>query len=166
MKTADYWIRHLNLQKLEPEGGYFSQIFVSKTTIPASSLPHQFTSERSLATSIFYLLTSTDYSHFHRLRSDEIWAFHYGSSITLHQIDQKGNYATQKLGLDPEHSETPQLVVKANTIFGAIVNEPDSYSLVGCMVTPGFTFDDFELISRSELLETYPEHREIIMKLT
>jgi len=166
MKPLDYWIQHLNLQPLEPEGGYFNQIFISNTNLSHNSLPARFNSDRSLVTSIYYLMTPNQYSHFHRLKGDEIWAFHYGSSITIYEIDQKGNYTETKLGLDLEANESPQTVVKAGTIFGATVNEPDSYGLVGCIVTPGFTFDDFELISRSVLLDSYPEHREIIMKLT
>lgn len=166
MKPVDYWIKHLNLQKLEPEGGYFRQIYNSTITLQGSSLPQGFISDRSLASSIYYLLTTADHSHFHRLKSDEIWSFHYGSAITLHQIDINGNYVPLKVGMDPALHEPPQTVVKAGTIFGATVNEPDSYALVGCVVTPGFTFDDFELISRNELLHSYPEHREIIMKLT
>ncbi len=166
MEPVEYWIDHLNLQPLEPEGGYFNQVFISKTNLSRTSLPDQFKSDRRLVSSIFYLLTSKEYSHFHRMKADEIWAFHYGSSITIHQIDAKGTYAPIKLGLELEANEVPQAVVKAGTIFGATVNEPNSYTLVGCMVAPGFTFEDFEMVHRAELLPVYPELENVIIKLT
>ncbi len=39
-------------------------------------------------------------------------------------------------------------------------------SLVGCNVYPGFEFDDFELGKRDNLLASYPEHSEMILRLT
>ena len=42
----------------------------------------------------------------------------------------------------------------------------DGFALVGCMVSPAFTFDDFELFERAELLNMYPNLEDIIKKLT
>jgi len=42
----------------------------------------------------------------------------------------------------------------------------DGFSLVGCMVSPGFTFDDFELFSQQTLLAQYPQHSDIIQLLS
>jgi predicted cupin superfamily sugar epimerase len=38
--------------------------------------------------------------------------------------------------------------------------------LAGCTVSPGFDFRDFELASRIELVEKFPQHKKIIEKLT
>jgi len=165
-READFWIENLNLEKLEPEGGYFRQVYFSRTNLSQDTLGPNYSGDRPLVTSIFYLLRSGQVSRFHRLQSDEIWAFHHGSGLILHQIEQKGNYAEIRLGVYPEKKEAPQFVVKAGTIFGATVIDPDSYSLVGCMVSPGFSFDDFELISREYLLEHYQEYEKIIYQLT
>ncbi len=40
------------------------------------------------------------------------------------------------------------------------------YALVGCMVSPGFEFRDFELFERDTLLNLYPKYKETIEKLT
>ena len=40
------------------------------------------------------------------------------------------------------------------------------YSFVGCTVAPGFDFADFELGDRATLLSSFPQHREIIQRLT
>ncbi|MEN2259198.1 cupin domain-containing protein [Paraclostridium benzoelyticum] len=42
----------------------------------------------------------------------------------------------------------------------------DGFALVGCMVAPAFTFEDFELFERNELLDMYPHLEDIIIKLT
>ena len=52
-----------------------------------------------------------------------------------------------------------------NYIFGSAMNN-EGYALVGCMVSPGFKFKDFELFERNFLLEKYPEYKETIIKLT
>ena len=42
----------------------------------------------------------------------------------------------------------------------------DGFSLVGCMVAPAFEYEDFELFEREYLLNLYPKHKDIIIKLT
>ncbi|SQH74983.1 conserved protein of unknown function [Shewanella benthica] len=37
---------------------------------------------------------------------------------------------------------------------------------MGCMVSPGFTFEDFELFSQQALLAQYPQHRDVIERLS
>lgn len=43
--------------------------------------------------------------------------------------------------------------------------EADTFSLVGCMVSPGFEFQDLELFTQADLLSKYPQYKEIILKL-
>ena len=40
------------------------------------------------------------------------------------------------------------------------------YALVGCTVSPGFDFKDFELANREELINSFPEHRDVILNYT
>jgi predicted cupin superfamily sugar epimerase len=40
------------------------------------------------------------------------------------------------------------------------------WTLVACVVTPGFDYEDFELANRDELLAAWPERRELILQLT
>jgi len=44
--------------------------------------------------------------------------------------------------------------------------EDNSYSLVSCVVAPGFDFADFELFKQEELLKEFPDHKEIVERLT
>lgn len=156
--SASYWIDQLGLEP-HPEGGFFKRTYQS---------PHTVTREetRPLSTSIYFLLRSEDVSHFHRLQSDEIWYYHGGSSLTVHVIHEDGSYQAIRLGPNLEQGEVLQAVVPAHSIFGSTVQDADTFALVGCMVSPGFDFADFELFAREELLAQYPQHASIIRKLT
>lgn len=156
---AKKWIEQLELEP-HPEGGFY------KSTYSSDLLTDCAQGERPFYTSIYFLLRSEDVSHFHRLQSDEIWYFHGGSSLTVHMITPDGVYKEVAVGLDVEKGEVPQLIVPKYTIFGSSVKEPNTFALVGCMVSPGFDFADFELFERTDLLEQYPEHQEIIERLT
>lgn len=158
MKSAEYWIEQLNLIP-HVEGGHYQQMLKSDLEYTTGDQ-----TSRALYTSIYFLLTAKNPSHFHRLTADEVWYFHEGASLTIHLISPEGNYDTIKLGRNPEVGEVLQAVVPRGTIFGSTVEE--DYALVSCMVAPGFEYNDFELFGREELLSTYPEHQAIIHRLT
>ncbi len=160
MKSAQDWIQELDLQQ-HPEGGWFKESYRSDLILPATALPTQ-QAERNCATVIYFLLASPDVSHFHRIAADEHWFFHCGSPLTVH-ILEKSDPSYRQLHLGPNQH---QAWVPAGLWFGASVDEPAGYSLVSCMVAPGFDFDDFELAKRSDLLELYPEQQAIIQRLT
>ncbi|AIF44380.1 cupin domain-containing protein [Virgibacillus sp. SK37] len=163
-REAAYYISKLGLEA-HPEGGYYKSTYESEEAISDKELTVNFEEQRKLYTSIYFLLTSEDVSHFHRLKSDELWYFHAGSPLTIHMIKRDGQYEEVKLGLNLEDGEIPQVVVPKGTIFGSSVMEKHTYSLVGCMVSPGFDFQDFELFTQEQLLSNYPQHKEIIKKL-
>ena len=156
---AQKWINQLELAP-HPEGGYY------KSTYKSDILVERTQGKRALYTSIYFLLRSEDISHFHRLQSDELWYFHAGSSLTIHMITPGGEYQEVALGIDIEKGEVPQFVVPKHTVFGSSVKDANTFSLVGCMVSPGFDFLDFELFSEDDLLAEYPRHSEIIRKMT
>ncbi|KKK36245.1 cupin [Mesobacillus campisalis] len=147
------------------EGGYYRETFQSAEVTSDKELTVDFEGKRRLYTSIYFLLTSKDISHFHRLKSDELWYFHAGSPLTIHMIEENGEYKEMKLGLNLDEGEVPQALVPKNAIFGSSVMGEDTFSLVGCMVSPGFEYKDFELFTQSELLLKYPQHKEVIMKM-
>ena len=154
MKSAEYYIREL---KMEPhiEGGYFKESFLSLDKIE----------NKNLWSSIYFLLTTDEVSNFHRLKSDEMWYHHDGEALTIYMINPEGKLITKQLGNNIENGEEPQVLVPKGYIFGSAMNK-EGYALVGCMVAPAFTYEDFELFDRDYLLNLYPEHKEIIIKLT
>ncbi len=149
-----------------PEGGYFKETYRSTGEIEKNSLPYEYNEKRNYSTCIYFLLTSGNFSALHRIKQDEIWHFYDGSPIRLHMISTEGIHTIQLIGRDLKNGETPQFVVPGGYWFAAEVLEKDSYSLVGCTVSPGFSFDDFELKNSQELTLLFPQHADLISRLT
>ncbi len=156
-------ISTLNLQP-HPEGGYYTEVYRSEGIIETQE--DTFPDGRHFSTSIYYLLGSEDQSHFHRIKSDEVWHHYEGSSITIHLLSTPGSYRKLHLGDGLENGQKPQHIVPAGYWFGVTVDNPDSYALCGCTVSPGFDFEDFEMANREDLIKKYPDQKEIIKKLT
>ena len=165
IKSADYWIEKLQLQK-HPEGGWFKEIYRSDEVIPAVALPTGFSDRRNISTSIYYLLAGDDFSAFHRIKSDEIWHFYTGTSAIEIISVEEGKIRKQFLGDNPRENQFFQIVVPKNTWFAARLVNKQGFALAGCTVSPGFHFDDFEMGKRNELLELFPDAREEIALLT
>lgn len=83
--------------------------------------------------------------------------------LTIYMISPEGELICKQLGVNISKGESPQVLVPKGYIFGSALNE-DGYSLVGCMVAPSFSYEDFELFERKELLERYPQHEDVIKK--
>lgn len=164
-KSAKFWIQKLGLQP-HPEGGYFRQTYKAEMIVPKEALPGGFTGPRAASTAIYFLLEGDNFSALHRLRSDEVWHFYAGSALIVHVIDPDGNYSRILVGDDPDAGEVLQAVVRAGTWFGASLPSQKSFALVGCTVSPGFDFEDFEMARRADLLRAYPQHRDVIQELT
>ncbi len=158
------------VEKLEmnphPEGGFYKETYRSNGVITKNALDKSFNGDRNYCTAIYFLLTSDNFSAFHRIKQDELWHYYAGSSLYVHVIDPKGNYKRYTVGINLAEDETPQLVVPAGCWFASSVKDIEAFSLVGCTVAPGFDFDDFELGERNILIAQFPEHEHIITQLT
>lgn len=150
MQTAKYWIEKLGLQK-HPEGGWFKEVYRSEDVCENES-----EEERNCSTSIYYLLEGEDFSSFHRIKSDELWHFYTGTSgVEILWIDEM-QIKTEKLGPNLELDQHFQIAIPKNKWFAARLSNTNGFALVGCTVSPGFHFDDFELADRN-LTKKYPE---------
>lgn len=147
--TAQYWIDKLDLLP-HPEGGYYHQTDLSGIKYENTGLP--------LYTNIYFLLRADNPSHFHQLTSDELWFFHDGEPLTVHELHPDGSYTSTELGQEKLH-----YTVKAGSIFGSTVKQ--GYALVSCTVVPGFDFANFKLFTQAELLKSHPDHETIIKQL-
>ena len=163
MTSKDY-IQHFNL-KPHPEGGYFAETYRSAENIPMAGLPSRFTGDRSFATAIYFLLTKGEFSAFHRIKIDECWHFYAGDPLNIHIIDEAGNYSMITLGADINGGQVFQYVVPAGAWFASHTIEGGEISLVGCTVSPGFDFADFEMADKKEMLHTFPQYTAILSSL-
>jgi len=118
-----------------PEGGYYRRIYRSALTVIPSGWP----GPRPLATSILYLLAAGERSAWHRVRGEELWLWQGGDPMRLSVGD-----ATHLVGPDPEGGEELQVLVPAGE-WQSATPAGGAWSLVACVVAPGFDFDDFEV---------------------
>jgi uncharacterized protein len=159
------WIEKLQLEP-HPEGGYFRQTYRSEVVIAREALPAGFSGKRAVSTAIYFLLEGKNFSAFHRLRSDEVWHFYMGGPLVVHVIEPEGNYFRILLGRDLDDGQVLQAVVRAGCWFASHVADWKSFAVVGCTVAPGFDFEDFAMVKREELGALYPQHRELVGRLT
>jgi len=156
-RLAAKLIKKLELKK-HPEGGYFKQTYGSDTVVTVEG----YIGPRNISTAIYYMLVSEQFSAFHRIRSDEIWHYYAGGSTTLYAIDNEGKLSRIRIG----KRWAPQLIIKAGTWFAAALDSRKSYCLLGCTVSPGFDYRDWELGKRDELARMHPKHKKLIERYT
>ncbi len=165
MNKAKYWIDKLQL-KSHPEGGFYKETYRSEFYISSSDLKDSHYGKRRSSSLIYYLLEGEERSHFHRLNSDEIWIYQQGGALNIHMISPKGELITEVLGCDIENGEKMQVIVPANYWFAAELENINDYSLLSCLVSPGFVFDDFELAKKEQLAKNFPKHKQLINRLS
>jgi uncharacterized protein len=161
---ADLLISQLKLIP-HPEGGHYKRTYQSTSLVGVKQSEYE-SLERHAGTAIYYLLKGREFSAWHRIKSDETWFHHQGGTVKIHMIDpSSGAYQSITLGT-PETitAATPQYTVKKNTWFSVSVDDPSSYALCGCSVTPGFDFKDFTLADHDDLTAKFPEHEKIISR--
>lgn len=146
------------------EGGYYKVTFVSEVLIDVE--PARYVGgKRPACSKIDYLLMGHDYSAFHQLKSNEVWRYKQGTSLTLYMIQQDGTLTTAKIG-DPsqESDASAEFLVMQDQWFAVVVNDNTSFSYVECEVTPGFDYRDWQLGEQDDLIKCYPQHADLIRK--
>ncbi len=157
------------LLKLEPhpvEGGSFLQTWCAAETIPQSALPAQYAGPRPAGTCIYYLLEPGTFSEMHRLTSDEIYHFYLGDPVEMLQLAPDGRARKLIIGSDLANGQHPQLLVPKNVWQGSRLLSGGKVALLGCTMSPGFDYADYEAGARDVLVRDYPEFAELIEKLT
>jgi uncharacterized protein len=144
-------IQQLSLTK-HTEGGYFVETYRSVTTLPTSRIG----SDRSLLTSIYYLLTDDrPIDYFHRNQSDILHYFQAGSAITYLLVTPAGEFQKIKLGLNFAQGEVGQLLVPGG-YWKAAVLESGEYGLLGESVAPGFDYRDMTIAQADTFQASFP----------
>lgn len=124
-----------------PEGGWYRETWRSpvSVTLPGGRV-------RATATLIHFLLPAGESSAWHRVASDEVWIAHTGV-VTL-ELGGSGEApstdATYAVGVDVSGGQQTQVLVPAGVWQRTVPGAADA--LVSCLVSPGFDFEDFELV--------------------
>ena len=117
-----------------PEGGHYRQTFRDADGPPG----------RGHSTAIYYLLAAGEVSAWHRVRdAAEVWHFYAGGPLALTLSPNGHDAEAHRLGPNLLTGERPQVVVPAD--WWQTAETLGAWTLVGCTVSPGFTFDSFEM---------------------
>ena len=98
---------------------------------------------RSPVTAIYFLIAADQLSAWHQVDATEIWFWQAGSPLTLSVSEDGVSAASQRLGPDLRRGDRLQGVVPPGAWQTA--ESLGAWTLVSCVVAPGFEFDGFKL---------------------
>jgi len=166
MLTADEVIRMLDLKVHPIEGGFFRETQRSTGLLPGGTHP-DYAADRSLGTSIYFLLTANTVSEMHRLPGDEIFHFYVGDPLEMLQLHPGGVSRVVILGTDLRAEQEPQITVPGGVWQGSRrLAGMHGYTLLGCTMAPGFDYADYVRGKRDELTAGWPGNAELLTALT
>ena len=118
-----------------PEGGWYAETW--RAEAPSGG-------GRPSGSAILFLLAAGHRSHWHRLDADEVWQYSGGDAVEL-LVWAEGDAAVtvHRLGPVDGGRADVQAVVRAGAWQSAA--SLGAWTLVGCIVTPAFDFNGFEL---------------------
>ena len=131
-----------------PEGGWYRRTWAgtSSTETPAGTRP--------AATLIYFLLPPGEASAWHVVTSDEVWLWHGPDTLRL-QFGGSGDSPVEGdvavLGPNEDAGERSQVLVAAGVWQRTLPSAGET--LVSCIVSPGFSFDDFTLAEADDQTE-------------
>jgi predicted cupin superfamily sugar epimerase len=165
--TADEVKKTLGLVPHPREGGFYIRTYESGERIPATAFSDgRYSGARHTGTAIYYLLEPGTFSEMHRLKSDEIFHFYAGDPVEMLQLRADGKGEIIRIANRLELGERPQVVVPRNVWQGSHLAPGGKWALLGCTVSPGFEFDDYETETREALCAGWPAFSQLIGELT
>lgn len=157
LMTPQGVIEHYGLQP-HPEGGWYREMYRSSHSL---GTPAGYPGERCAFTAIYFLLTAGNFSEWHRVRSEEVWLYLAGAPLELVVLQKDpAVYLLDRAGAPGQ----PLAVVPCDALQAA--RTLGEFTLVSCLVAPGFDFADFEIPSRDELLAAYPLHEQLVRQFS
>lgn len=165
--TADEVKRRLGLAPHPREGGWYVRTYEAEERIAAESFADgRYAEARRTGTAIYYLLEPGTFSEMHRLRSDEVFHFYAGDAVEQVRLFADGSGERVVIGNDLAAGERPQVVVPRGVWQGARLAKGGAWALLGCTVSPGFEFEDYESGRAEELVAEWPAWEREIRELT
>ena len=148
-------IQALNLQELQPEGGYWGPRYRAPLTSSAGECA---------CGSILYLITPETFSHFHCLTVDEIFHFCAGFPVEQLVLTPEGTMQRVILGPDIVAGHVPVSIVPAGCWQAARLVGDGAYALLGATTVPAYTDDCVAHAAADTLAQRWPEHAKDILR--
>lgn len=157
---AEEVISELGLQA-HVEGGYYRRSYCSEQSLGVKG-------GKSLASSIFYLLSENQpIGHFHKNQSDILHFYHGYGLIRYYLITAQGELSVVDMGCDITQGQQLQLVVPGGTWKASELIQGE-FGLISEVVVPEFRFEDMVLAGSDEWVsweKKYPELVRFIKRL-
>jgi predicted cupin superfamily sugar epimerase len=165
--TAGEVRKLLGLQPHPREGGWYVRTYEAAEVVGVEAFEDgRYGGGRRTGTAIYYLLEPDTFSEMHRLKSDEVFHFYMGDAVEMLQLMPDGSGRRVVIGNDLVAGERPQMVVGRGVWQGSRLVAGGKWALLGCTVSPGFEFEDYEDASYEELADLWPAWSEMIRALT
>ncbi len=165
--TAEDVKKMLGLRPHPREGGWYVRTYEASEWVDGAAFSDgRYVDARRTGTAIYYLLEEGTFSEMHRLRSDEVFHFYAGDAVEMIQLREGGLGERVVIGNDLAAGQRPQVVVPRGVWQGARLVRGGRWALLGCTVSPGFEFEDYEAGERGELCSEWPEFAVEILELT
>ena len=117
-------------------------------------------------TSGHWLFLPGGFSSFHKLcNNEELWLIHEGR-LLVHLLDPDGAHHVLRLGPDLAAGERPVVAVPAGYWQAAEVPEGTPFAFGTNVCAPPFSYEEFAIARREELLRAYPAYAQLIERLT
>lgn len=118
-----------------PEGGWYRETWRADARA----------GQRPSGTAIWFLLEAEQASHWHRVDATEIWLWHAGAPLSLRTAPSDAGPVTEiRLGGAVLDGQVPQHVIAPHHWQAARAGS-GGWSLVSCIVSPGFDFAGFDM---------------------
>lgn len=165
--TAREVKKMLGLEPHPREGGWYVRDYESGERVSSEAFADgRYDGARWTGTAIYYLLEPDTFSEMHRLKSDEIFHHYAGDAVEQLQLAEGEPGRIVVIGKDLAAGERPQVVVRRGVWQGARLRAGGEWALLGCTVSPGFEFEDYEAAERESLIVMWPKWGREISALT
>jgi len=106
------------------------------------------------------------FSSFHKVgNNEEFWLIHLGR-VLVHVLDPDGTHHVLRLGTDLAAGERPVVTVPVNYWQAAEIPEGTPFAFGTNVCAPAFSYEEFAIARREDLLRDFPDHAALIMRLT
>lgn len=106
------------------------------------------------------------FSSFHKVRNnEELWLIHLGR-LLVHVLDPDGAHHKLHLGTNLAAGERPMVTVPGNYWQAAEIPDGTPFAFGTNVCAPAFSYKEFTLAYREDLLRDFPDHRDLITRLT
>jgi uncharacterized protein len=113
-----------------------------------------------------WLFLPNTFSSFHRVNNnEEIWAIQLGR-LLIHVLEPDGRHKVNPLGTDFDTGERPVVTIPGGCWQAAELPDGVEFAFGTNICAPPFLFSEFSIAERADLLQQFPQHSEVIKRLT